>query len=167
MAETDGVDEPSFGRTLVSLGAFLALCFAAAAIGGWLTAGAVETWYPTLEKPPGTPPSWVFGPVWTALYAMMAVSGWLVWQRTSGPHRARAMVPFGVQLALNVGWSGLFFGLQRPRWALIEIVVLLAAIGWTIRAFRGVNKRAAGLLVPYLVWVVYATALNAGFVLLN
>lgn len=160
-------EQPSFSRSLLTLLAFLAVCLAAAGVGAWLTATSVDTWYPELTKPAGTPPSWIFGPIWTALYAMMAVSGWLVWQRTRGPPRARAMVPFGVQLALNVTWSGLFFTLQRPEWALVEIVVLIGAIVWTMTAFRSIDRRAAGLLVPYLLWVVYATALNAGFVWLN
>lgn len=167
MDKTPPGERAGFGRSLVRLAGFLAVCFAAAGLGSWLTAGAVETWYPTLTKPAGTPPSWVFGLVWTAVYATMAVSGWLVWQATRGPHRARAMVPWGVQLVLTVTWSALFFTMQRPRWALVEIVVLVAAIVWTMTAFRDVDRRAASLLAPYLAWVVYAAALNAAIVWLN
>jgi tryptophan-rich sensory protein len=161
-------DEEGVGWTsLATLAAFAAGCFAVAALGGWLTAASVETWYPTLAKPAWTPPSSVFGPVWTALYAMMAVSGWLAWRGSWGRRRRRAMVAFGTQLGLNLAWSGLFFGLQAPGWALVEIVALLAAIGWTIAIFARVDRRAAWLLVPYLLWVAYAATLNAGIWWLN
>lgn len=150
----------------MGLAGFLVLCFAAAALGGWLTAESVDTWYRALEKPVWTPPSWLFGPVWTALYAAMGVAAWRVW-RTADARRKPAVSLFVAQLALNVAWSGLFFGLREPGLALIEIVALLALIVWTTWAFERVDRAAAGLMVPYLLWVVYAFTLNAGLWWLN
>jgi len=142
-------------------------CLAVGALGGWLTAGSVETWYPTLDAPAGTPPSWVFGPVWTTLYVLVGVAGARAFEASWGKARREAMEAFGLQLGLNLAWSGLFFGLQLPGWALAEILVLLAAIALTMRAFDRIDRRAAALLVPYLLWVIYATYLNAGFWWLN
>ncbi len=139
---------------------WIGLCFAAAAIGGAITATSVDTWYATLAKPWFNPPAWVFGPVWTVLYAMMAAAAWLVWRRGRGVARP-ALALFVVQLALNVGWSGLFFGLRSPGLALIEIVLLWLAIAATAAAFARHDKVAAWLMLPYLGWVTFAAALNA------
>lgn len=136
--------------------------------GAFVTRDAIATWYADLIKPPGTPPNWLFGPVWTALYAAIGVSFALVWHRiatTGGPRG-----PLGVfffQLALNLAWTPVFFGAHRITAALVIIVALLAAIVLTIRAFAGISKPAAWLLVPYLCWVGYATYLNAGYAVLN
>lgn len=141
----------------MALAAFLLLCYGAAAIGAQFTPGA---WYAELTKPTWTPPGAVFGPVWTLLYGMMAVAAWLVW-RVGGKRGVRgALALFGVQLALNVAWSWLFFGLQRPGAALVDILLLWLAISATILAFWRVRPAAGMLLVPYLVWVSFATALN-------
>ena len=103
--------------------AFVAICLGVGASGSWVTVQSVATWYPTLAKPVWNPPAAVFGPVWTVLYIMMGVAGWLAW--TAGTtDRRKTMVPFGVQLALNAVWSFLFFGLQRPGWAALEIALL-------------------------------------------
>jgi tryptophan-rich sensory protein len=119
-----------------------------------------------LEKPSWNPPSGVFGPVWTALYISMAVAYWLVWKnRGFAARRAHAL--FSVQLGLNLLWSALFFGLQRPSWALVEIVLLLAAIALTTLEFRKHSRAAATLMVPYLLWVAYAISLNAAIAWLN
>lgn len=136
------------------------LCLSVAAIGSWLTATGVRDWYPSLNKPSWTPPNWLFGPVWTLLYLMMAVAAWLVWDRV-GLFEAR--VPLGlflIQLALNAVWSGLFFALQSPGLAFAEILLLWVAILATILSFSRVSRLAAGLLVPYLLWVTFAAALN-------
>lgn len=143
------------------------VCLGAGAIGGILTAESVGTWYPTLRRPPLTPPDRVFGPVWTALYAMMAVAAWLVWRRRRDVDVRRPLVIFGVQLALNVVWSGLFFWGRNPGLALFEIVLLLVAVLLTTRTFRRVSPIAGALLLPYVAWVGFATYLNAGFWLLN
>jgi benzodiazapine receptor len=134
---------------------FFAITFAVASVGAMFTPGP---WYEALAKPVWTPPGWIFAPVWTALYAMIAVAGWLVW---AARRRADAALAFwGVQLALNGVWSWLFFGLENPALAAVDIVLLLAAIVVTIRAFARISVAAATLLVPYALWVGFATALN-------
>jgi benzodiazapine receptor len=141
----------------IGLGGWLILTFAAAAIGSRFQPGL---WYDQLQKPPWTPPDWLFGPVWTVLYALMAIAAWLVWKERRAVQRPVALGLFGVQLALNVVWSWLFFGLQRPDLALLDIGLLWLAILGTILAFRTVRPVAAWLLVPYLVWVSFAALLN-------
>ena len=137
-------------------------------LGGYLTATSIGTWYATLEKPPGTPPNAVFGPVWTVLYALIAVAVALVWHRApAGREKHRALVAFAVQLVLNLAWTPVFFGLHQPVVALVVIVLLLAAIAVTFRRFRPLDRTAAALLVPYFVWTAYASYLNAGFVVMN
>ena len=149
----------------IGLLAFLAVCFAVAGIGGRVTATSVETWYPTLATPGFTPPDWIFGPVWTVLYAMMAVAAWLVWRRIGwhGP----ALYLFFAQLALNLLWSILFFGLQLVGLALLDIVVLVVLIALTTVAFWRIDRPAGLLFVPYLLWVVYAGALNGAIWRMN
>lgn len=138
----------------------IAVTFTVSAIGAAITTPEIPGWYAALAKPPFTPPNWVFGPVWSTLYLMMAVAAWLVW-RAGGWARTRgALSIYGLQLALNLLWSVLFFGLKRLDLATIEILVLDAAIIATIVAFRRYSAGAAWLLVPYLVWVGYATALT-------
>jgi|AntRauTorcE11898_2_1112593.scaffolds.fasta_scaffold00099_17 tryptophan-rich sensory protein len=132
-----------------------------------LTANEVAEWYPTLASPPLTPPSWVFGPVWTVLFAALGVAAYLVYREREHEMRAFALGFFGVQLALNTSWSLVFFGMQAPAAALVVIVLLLVAIAATIVAFDQVDRRAALLMVPYLAWVAFATYLNAGFWYLN
>jgi benzodiazapine receptor len=126
-------------------------------------------WYASLAKPAWTPPTWVFGPAWTILYAMMAVAAWRLWRRLGArPHESRrALVLFAVQLALNLSWTPVFFGMQRPDLALVVILVLWLAIAATIVAAWKACKTAAALLVPYLAWVTFATALNAAIWRLN
>ena len=153
-------------QNLTGLVLSLALAFAVSAIGGWVTAGSVSTWYPTLAKPGFNPPDWIFGPVWTALYALMAVAAWRVW-RTLGTVRNRALVLYGVQLALNLLWSILFFGAHRAGWALIEITLLFAAIIATMIAFWRIDRPAGFCLLPYAAWVGFAALLNAAIWRLN
>lgn len=135
----------------------VAVCFGAAAIGAQFMPGE---WYESLNKPSWNPPNWVFGPVWTVLYLMMAVSAWLVWRVRGWGGARHALTLFGVQLALNACWSWLFFGRYRPDLALVDIVLLWLAIGLTIRAFWSISRLAAYLLVPYWLWVSFATGLN-------
>ncbi len=130
--------------------------------------GDFETWYPTLVKPAFTPPGWVFGPVWTVLYLLMGAAAFLVWQKGLRLRAVRvALVWFLIQLVLNALWSPVFFGLHRIGWALVVIVLLWAAIVITIRCFSRVSSAAALLLIPYLLWVSFATALNAALWQLN
>jgi translocator protein len=145
------------GRRLLALVGWLLLCFAAASMGGFFGPGE---WYASLRKPSWNPPGWVFGPVWTALYAMMAVAAWLVWRRGGWSAQRRPLIFFLVQLALNALWTPLFFGLQRPGLAFAEIVLLWLAIAATLTVFRPVSRAAAWLLAPYLAWVSFAAVLN-------
>lgn len=135
---------------------------------GLVTFFSVDGWYAALERPAGNPPNWIFGPVWTLLYAMLGVALALLWH-AQGPARLqrRALRYFGLQLGLNLLWTPAFFGLQRIDLALLVIVPLLLLIGLTIRAAHPVSRPAALLLLPYFLWVGYATYLNLGFLLLN
>lgn len=157
--------DPSTVRTprtydVLALIVSLALCFAAAGIGGWLTSRSLATWYPTLVKPSWNPPDWIFGPVWTTLYAMMAVAAWLVWRKPGCRPGMTPLVLFGVQLALNTIWSGLFFTLESPGAAAVEVLLLWGAIAATLVSFWRVSRAAGVLLVPYLAWVSFAAVLN-------
>jgi len=156
--------ERSVSRQILALVGWLLLCFGAAALGGLFMPGE---WYASLRKPAWNPPSWVFGPVWTALYTMMAVAAWLVWRRGGFAARRRPLILFLVQLALNAAWTPLFFGLQQPGWAFAEIVLLWLAIAATLAAFRPVSPAAAWLLAPYLAWVSFAALLNFSLWRLN
>jgi benzodiazapine receptor len=144
-------------------------CFAVAGPGSIITTAQTSPggWYETLDKPFFNPPSWLFGPVWTILYVLIAISGWLVW-RQSGFSRARgAMLLFFGQLTLNFLWTAIFFGLRAPGLALVEILILWAAILLTALAFRSLSGLAAVLLLPYLAWVTFAAILNAAIWWLN
>jgi tryptophan-rich sensory protein len=155
------------GRGLPGLVLALVLCFCAPAIGGLLTRGSVPGWYEEIAKPSWTPPGWLFGPVWTLLYIMMAVAAWLVWLKGGWSGARPALILFGVQLVLNAAWTPIFFGLHKPGLAFAEIVVLWAAIGATLVAFWGVNPVAGLLLVPYWLWVSFASCLNFAIWRLN
>ncbi len=140
--------------------------FAFAAIGTLATTGGLDPWYAGLEKPSWTPPSWLFAPVWTALYIAMAVAAWRVWS-ASGPRAWPALIAYMIQLALNAAWSVLFFGLENPAAAAVDIVALLVAIVVTMILFARHDRVAALLLVPYLLWTSFATALNLSIWALN
>lgn len=147
----------------------LAICIAVCLGAGWagslLTRPALQPWYGSLTKPHWTPPSWLFGPVWTILYVVMAVAAWLVWR-----HSSLSAVPmwlFLLQLLLNVAWSAVFFRFHAPGWAFVEIAVLWCAILLTTIAFGRTVLLAGWLMVPYLLWVSYAGALNFAIWRLN
>jgi translocator protein len=146
------------------LAGFIIVCLAVGAIGGAVTAQAVIEWYPTLNKPSWNPPSWLFAPVWTILYVMMAAAAWLVWKQ--GNSRT-ALILWGSQLALNLAWSFLFFGARSPGLGLIEIMFMWTAIAATIFLFSQKSRVAAFLMLPYLCWVSFAAALNAAIYMLN
>jgi tryptophan-rich sensory protein len=140
----------------------------AGVIGSAFTAPSVAGWYPTLAKPDLNPPAWVFGPVWTTLFALMGIAAFLVWKR--GLDRRDVKIALGIfvgQLALNTLWSIIFFGLRSPGGALIEIVFLWFAILATVIAFHKFSRPAAWLLVPYLLWVSFAGYLNYSIWILN
>lgn len=152
-------------RDFGGLAALLAVCLGVMAIGGAVTSTTVGTWYQTLEKPDFAPPDWVFGPVWTVLYIMIAVAGWLVWRRAGVRGPAQSL--FAAQLALNLAWTVLFFGMTWIGAALVEIVILWIAIAATTKAFWGISRTAALLFLPYLLWVGYAAALNGAIWVMN
>ena len=137
-------------------------------IGSFFTTSSIPNWYTTIEKPALNPPSWVFGPVWTTLYALMGVAAFLVWKQGWEKKKVKvALKVFGVQLFLNAIWSIIFFGLQNPGWALVNIVLLWCAIIWTMLVFYRVSKTAMYLLIPYLLWVSFASYLNYAILTLN
>jgi tryptophan-rich sensory protein len=142
-----------------------AAAVAVVAVVGGLAASGSRSTYDNLDLPSFAPPGWLFGPVWTVLYVLIAISGWLAWRRVGFFHHA--MGPYVVQLVLNAAWTPLFFAAGWYGVALVEIVVLLAAVIATIAAFLPISKVAAWLLVPYAAWVAFATCLNASIWWLN
>ena len=161
MMDTNAVPwRPSRARQTAWLLSLGAICFAAAGAGAAVTSISVRSWYQTLDKPSWTPPDWLFGPVWTALFSLMAIAAWLVWRR-GGWSKSRAVLGiFGLQLALNVCWSAIFFGLLNPGLAFGEILLLLMAITATAVGFWGRSTAAALMLTPYLAWTTFAAVLN-------
>jgi tryptophan-rich sensory protein len=151
----------------ISFIVFILLCFIVELIGSLWTKQTVLTWYPMLTKPSWTPPSWVFGPVWSLLYIMIGVSGWLIYRSESSRKRTIALILYGIQLCLNFIWSFLFFSLRSPALGLIDIVLLCLFISLTILQSWKVRPLASLLLIPYLIWVLYATSLNAAIWILN
>lgn len=144
----------------------LVLPLSVGGLSGFLTSNSVDTWYVTLVKPILNPPSWIFGPVWTTLYIMMGIALYLVW-KSDFNQKDKAIKVFGVQLTLNFLWSILFFGLQNPALALVDIVLMLVFIVWNIVLFYRISKTAGWLLFPYFLWVSFATYLNLAIFLLN
>ena len=143
------------------------VCLGVGAAGGLATGRSVGTWYAELRKPAWTPPGWLFGPVWTVLYASMAVAAWLVWTKAGARAAAVPLALFAVQLALNAAWTPVFFGLRLPGPAFAVIVALWAAIVATGAAFWHVRPVAGMLMLPYLAWVTFATGLNFAIWRLN
>lgn len=153
--------------------AAILICQLAGIVGSMFTFSTITTWYVTLNKSQLSPPNWIFGPVWTILYTLMGVSLYLIYKKYE---RARANAKgqiknainiFAVQLMLNMLWSVLFFGLRSPILGFVCIIVLLISIIWTIKKFYPVSKEGALILLPYLIWVTFATYLNYSIVLLN
>ncbi len=154
-------------KPALRLAAAFALCFAVAALGGLATAPKIATWYAALNKPSFTPPNYVFPIAWNILYALMTISLWRLWQAGESEMRNRAITLFLLQLAVNLAWSWIFFGAESIRGGLAVILALDALVIWTIYAAWQTDRIAAALLLPYLLWIGYATALNAGIVRLN
>lgn len=165
--------KPNFiTRVIVAIG----LVELVGGIGGFFTASSVKTWYGALRKPALNPPSWIFGPVWTTLFALMGIAVFLVWNRMGmnvsekrydKRHVRGALSVFGAQMILNVIWSVLFFGLRAPGWAFFELILLWIVIVATIFVFSRISKAAAWLLVPYILWVSFAGYLNYSLWKLN
>ena len=143
------------------------LCQLAGFLGSLFTTPAIPTWYATLKKPFFAPPNWIFSPVWISLFILMGISLFFVWRRTDHPKFKIAFVFFFVQLILNILWSAAFFGLKSPLLGLMDIILLWIAILFTIQNFSKVSKFAGVLLIPYLLWVSFATLLNFSLWILN
>ncbi len=164
---TTGSAAQNPNRDLGGLAIWFLVCFSVAGLGGYWTSLGLGPWYDGLHKPSWTPTNGIFGPVWSVLYALMAVSAWLVWRRRGFADGWLPLFLFGSQLALNLVWSGLFFGIRQPGLAFGEIVLLWASILATLLVFARTSRLAAGLLAPYLVWVTFASALNYAIWRLN
>jgi len=148
--------------------ASILVCQGAGVLGSVFTAPAIPTWYADLKKPSFNPPDWVFAPVWTTLFLLMGISLYLVWSKeTPGKSKKAAVAAFAIQLSLNSLWSFLFFGLHAPLFGLLEIVVLWFFILLTLLLFYRLSRPAAFLLLPYLLWVSFATVLNYALFALN
>lgn len=138
----------------------IALTMAVSVIGGLATAHSVDSWYAGLNKPSFNPPNWVFAPVWTMLYLLMAIAAWRIYLGPESRSRRAALALYGAQLALNLGWSLIFFGLRSPFPAMLELALLLMAIVGTAVLFWRLDRPAGLLLVPYALWSAFAFALN-------
>jgi tryptophan-rich sensory protein len=149
---------------VLALAGFVGLCLLVGLADGSVVAGTSRAWYASLNRPFGTPPSWVFAVVWAALYVLIGIAGWLVWRLSASAQPLRL---WGWQLAANACWTPAFFALRSPPLALAVCVVLLALIARTMRSFWRVRRRAAWLMAPYLGWSCFATYLTAGFWWLN
>lgn len=155
-------------KNIVKLLASIVVCEGAGLIGAIFTTSAIPTWYAALNKPAFTPPNWLFAPAWTTLYLLMAVAAFLVWRVGLDNEQVRgSLTTFLVQLALNILWSVVFFGLKSPLFGIIVIALLWVAILLTMLAFMKVSKAASWLMLPYLLWVTFAATLNVGVWMLN
>ena len=152
---------------LIALAFFIALCLGIGALGAAVVATSVDTWYAELAKPPFTPPDHVFGPIWTVLYVLMAIAAWRVWRAADRDTRRGPLTLFALQLALTLGWTVVFFGLEKIGAALATIVVLDVGVVVTTLAFRPIDRWAGLLMLPYLAWVAFATVLNIAIWRLN
>jgi tryptophan-rich sensory protein len=148
----------------LALVGFVGLCLLVAAADSALTQAGLRSWYLSLARPPATPPSWVFAPVWIVLYVLIGVAGWMVWRSAGAGPPLRL---WGWQLAVNALWNPAFFGLKNIGFAMLVILALIVLVALTVRAFARVSRLAATLLLPYLAWTCFAAYLNAGFWVLN
>lgn len=158
--------ERTSARSTWGLCGLLLLCLSVGAVGSASTLPEIKTWYAQLQKPTFNPPNWLFGPVWTTLYVLMAVSIWLVW-RSQHPDALKTKIAFFLMLALNAAWSPVFFALHRPDLSLWIIYFYVAALGVFIRYLWRQDRFAAYLQLPHLAWVLFATALNSAIATLN
>lgn len=165
---------PAAPGSLLALAGFVGMPLLVGVADAAVVQGNLRGWYASLTRPPGTPPDWIFGAVWTTLYILIGVSAWIVWrdsQRLSTPpagdRHLRPLRFWGWQLLCNAAWAPAFFGLHSPELGLAILIVLLWLIVTTTLAFHRVRPVAAWLLIPYMAWACYATYLNAGFFWLN
>ena len=154
-------------QSMIKLMVSLLLPLGVGAIAGLFTAQAVPEWYASLNQPSFNPPNWIFGPVWTTLYILMGISLFLIWKLDAGKERNRAILVFLVQMLLNFGWSFLFFYFKMIGVALMEIILLWISIVAMLYLFFKVKPLAAYINIPYLLWVTFATVLNAAYYFLN
>lgn len=160
--------ERTKAREILEAVVSIIVCQGAGLIGSIATFPAIPTWYASLEKPPFNPPNWVFGPVWTTLYALMGISAFLVWRKGIRDRQVKIAIGiFAAQLVLNVLWSVTFFGLQMLLGGLIVILILWVTILLSIITFFRISKTGAVLLIPYIIWVSFATLLNLSLWRLN
>ncbi|GAA4275559.1 TspO/MBR family protein [Aquimarina mytili] len=155
-------------KKLFRIGISVLLCLLIGFLSSIATKSSIDTWYTTLNKPSFNPPNWIFAPVWVILYIMMGVAAGIVWSKGFYHKWVKtALYHFGFQLLLNAAWSIFFFGLQNPLIALLDIIALFILLMFTYRWFKVVNATAAYLLIPYIIWVAFATTLNFGIWQLN
>lgn len=153
----------NFAKLIVSL----IIPLSVGAVAGMFTSQAVPIWYASLNRPSFNPPNWVFGPVWTSLYILLGISFFLIWKEKPSPNRNLAITVFAIQMLLNFAWSFIFFYFNLIGAALIEIILLWISIISMIYLFYKIKPAAAYLNIPYLLWVSFATILNAGYYFLN
>lgn len=153
--------------TYRSLFVFILICFGIEVIGSLSTHPSLEPWYSNLSKPSWTPPDWVFGPVWTLLYFLIAIAGWLVYQLPSSPKKKKFFIFYSLQLFCNAIWSFLFFYLQNPLFGLIDLTLIVLLLLATMYIANSLSKKAFLLLLPYLLWSFYAWWLNFAIYQLN
>jgi tryptophan-rich sensory protein len=155
-------------KKLFRIGIAILICGLIGFLSSITTQTSINTWYTTLNKPSFTPPNWIFGPTWVLLYIMMGIAVGIVWSKGFYHKWVKtALYHFGFQLLLNAAWSIFFFGLQNPLIALLDIIALFILLLFTIKWFTVVNSTAAYLLIPYIIWVAFVTALNFGIWQLN
>ena len=155
-------------KYIIRIAISIAVCLLIATLSGFATQSSVDTWYATLNKPSFTPPNWLFAPVWTILYILMGIAAGIVWARGFYHKWVKtALYHFGFQLLLNGMWSIVFFGFNKPLWALLISIALIVLVSLTIKWFKVVNDIAAYLLIPYLLWICFATVLNFSIWQLN
>jgi len=155
------------GPAVLALLACLCICYGTAGLGTFLSFDGITAWYPALDKPAWTPPSWLFGPIWTVLYMLMGIAAWRVWRRDGMREARLALGVFAIHLVFNAAWSGIFFGLRNPGLAFVEIIGLWLLIVLSTLLFYARDRWAAGLMLPYLGWVSFAMALNGAIAWLN
>ncbi len=166
-ASEDGAAGRAAPNPWLAFAAFLGIAFLTAGVGVALSGSDVAGTYDRLVLPSWAPPAWLFGPVWSVLYVLIGVAGWRAWLRAGGFGDRPAWQLYGAQLVLNAAWSPVFFGVEAFGLAVLVIVALAAAIAGTIEAFSRIDRLAAGLLVPYALWVLFATGLNLAVWVMN
>jgi translocator protein len=154
-------------KRILILAVFILIPLLIGSIGGYFTAAEIPNWYSTIQKPSFNPPSWIFGPVWTTLYILMGYSSYKIYKSPKSDERSQALTLYGLQLVFNFFWSILFFKFHLLGIAFIEITLLLSLLLLMFIRYKQVNRAAAYINIPYLIWVSFATILNASIWYLN